>query len=192
MISSKDIKALASVTKNLVTDQTFSHIHKKLNTAVTAFNGSLGFGAADANSSAVFVDGGGFNDQRMTAVMRFVSPTVAASCSLGAFIRCQTLDTNPSYYWARVDGGVARITKVLSGTFSTLSSNTFALPQNEDVTITFSAVGTVLSASFVSASGSAATVNLVATDSSIAGTGLMGFRSLVSSIYCTSFTAEQL
>ena len=180
-----------ALAKDLVGDQTFYGIFEKFNTGGTAFDVTEGFGAADTNSSLVLVAAGGFPDQRMTATMKYVAPSASGNEDIGVIVRAKALEApNASYYYARVDAGVAKITKVLDGVFSTLTSQAFVLPVDTLVTITFSAIGTALSATF-DAGGAPATVNLNAIDADI-DTGLMAFRSLSSSVYCRSFLAEEI
>lgn len=192
MLTKRDIPSKVFIVRELVTDQTYTHVCEKTNVTNLAFSASRGLGANDGTSTAFLVHAGGFDDQQITATVRFCPPTPAASASIGPQVRVQTMDTNPSYYWARVDLGVAKITRVVSGSFATLASSAFNLAQEQDVTITLSVVGNVLSASFVAAGGSPATVNLAATDTLIPTKGLMGVRSLNSTIFCSSFTASQL
>lgn len=192
MLSKRDIPTKPTITRELVSDTTYTHVCEKVNTNNLAFSASRGLGAADGSSTAFLIHMGGFDDQQIVTTLHFCPPTPAASASIGPQLRVQTMDTNPSYYWARVDVGVAKITRVVSGTFATLASSAFTLAQEQDVTITFSVVGSTLSASFVADGGSPATVNLAATDTLIATGGLMGVRSLNSTIYCSAFTASQL
>ena len=192
MINSNDVTTLLSVTKDLVADQTYTDLTKKLNTGGVAFDATFGLGDATATSSLVLVNAGGFEDQKIEAVMRFPAPTTAGIEDIGVVLRAMTFDgTDDTYYYARVDGGTARITRVVNEAFVNLTSQAFALPQNTDVTITFTAVGDLLSATF-DAGGAPATVNLSTTDNNIPRRGVMGFRSLTSAMWCSSLTWEQL
>lgn len=196
MFNATDARSRVSLTKNLVSTQTYSHIHKILNSTNVTFDATEGLGRAAAESSIVLVDVGGFADQQMTAVMKYVSPTASGAEDFGVILRCQTTHTTApnsvDYYWARITAGQARITKVLAGSFTTLSSSAWVLTQGTLVTITFSAVGSNLTATFAATGGSPGNVTLSAVDSDVPDYGLMGFRSLTSSFYCRSFTAEQL
>ena len=125
-------------------------------------------------------------------MLNFPAPTTAGNEDIGLLLRFMTNDSpDATYYYARVNGGVAKITKVVSGAFTTLSSQAFALPQGTNVTITFSAVGDLLSATF-DAGGAPPTVNLSAVDSDIPQRGIMGFRSLTSAVWCRSLAWDQL
>lgn len=193
MITYADLPAKFSLTKNLVSTQTFRHLTTKVNTP--AFDATLGLGLATATSWVALVHGGGFNDQRVTAVMRYVSPTAQGSENFGVILRVQCVETGDAastdYYYFRCNTGNARITRVVGNTFTNLTSQAFVLPQSTNVTITASIVGSALSATF-NAGGSPATVNLAATDTQIATGGLMGFRTTSQTGYCSSFTVEQL
>lgn len=192
MLNTRNLIDKISVTKNLISDQTWGHISKKWNVSGTAFDVSDGVGSTDETNTALFINAGGFDDQKVIADLKFVAPTVAGGEEVGVLLRCSSLE-NPgnSYYYARVDAGVAKITRVLEGSFSTLTSSAFALAQDTIVTITFSIVGTALSATF-DAGGSPATVNLATTDDQVPSGGIMGFRSGGSTIYCSAITFEQL
>ena len=196
MFNVTDARAKVSIIKNLITTQTYQHIHKLLNSTNVVYNATEGLGRAASESSIVLIGAGGFNDQKITCDMKYVSPTAAGSEDFGAILRCQTThSTAPNmidFYWARVVAGQARIAKSIGGSFSTLSSTTWALAQNTVVTITFSVVGSNLTATFQAAGGSPGNVTLVATDTAIPTAGLIGFRSFNSSFYCRNFTAEQL
>lgn len=192
MINSNDVVKLVSGSKDLIAVQDYKNLNKKLNTGGVSFNVTEGLGDNTATSSMVFINSGGFQDQKITAVMNYPSATTAGNEDIGVMLRTITTEgADASYYYARVDGGFAKITKVLDGTFSTLTSQAFALGQGENVTITFSAVGNVLSATF-DAGGSPATVELSALDDSIPTGGVLGFRSLSSAVWCRSLAWEQL
>lgn len=190
MINKNEVVDLVSVTKNCVTDTTWNDVTKKLNTSADFDANGLGYSAANT-STIVAILVGSFDDQRITATMKFVAPTTAGSEEIGVMLRVISLDSpDTTYYYARVVGGQARITKVIDTVFTNLASGAFALPQNTNVTITFSVVGSQLSASFV-ASG-VSTVNLSATDTDITGRGIAAIRSLTSTFRCSTFTVEQL
>jgi hypothetical protein len=192
MFNTTDIPSKVRLTKNLITDQSYDGVLTKLNAADTVFSVTEGLGSDNGSSTIFLVNVGGFDDQQITAVLKFVAPTTAGSEEIGVMLRVIALDsTDDSYYYARVDGGLAKLTKVVNEIFTTLSQNSFALAQDQLVTITFSVVGSRLSATF-DAGGSPATVTLSATDTDIPSGGLIGIRSLSSTVYCRSFTAEQL
>ena len=195
MISSGDIRPLFSLTKNLVTDQTWAGINKKINVTNCVFDATEGLGRAASESTAVLVCGGGFNDQKITAAMKYVSPTATSASEIGVIARCNTLDnigSSESYYYARVDNDVAKLTKVVAGAFTTIQSTAWPLAQNVVATISLSCVGSTITATFESAANPGVVTTLTATDTAITTGGLMGFRSLSSSIWVRSFTAEQL
>lgn len=181
-----------TLTKNLVSDQTFTNLTFRLNSSGAVFT-SDGVGTTTATSTLAVTHMGGFNDQKITSVMKFITPTLAGGEHIGVMARFQSIEDTASstYYLARVQAGVARLSKVVGGTFTNLSSSAFALAQNTSVTIVLSVVGTALTASF-DAGGSPTTVNLSATDSAITGGGLMGFRTTSCTGFCSSFTVEQL
>jgi hypothetical protein len=194
MISIKDFsRTKLTLTKNLVTDQTFRNLVTKVNTPV--FDVTLGLGISTATSIVAMTTMGGFSDQSISAVMRYVSPTAQGAENFGVILRVKCVETGDTastdYYYARCQAGVARITRVVANVFTTLSSQAFVLPQSTDVTITFSVVGSALSATF-DAGGSPATVSLSSTDTQISGGGLLGFRSTSQTVFCKSFTAQEL
>jgi hypothetical protein len=192
MINANEVTTLVSGSKNLITEQNYYHLTEKLNTTGVAFDVSEGLGDATSTSSVVLINSGGYDDQKITAVLNFPSPTTAGSEDIGVILRCLTFDsTDDTYYYARVDGGIAKITRVLDNSWVTLTSQAFALAQGTNVTITFSAVGDALNATF-DAGGSPATVNLSTTDSNIPGGGVMGFRSNASTVWCRDLIWEQL
>lgn len=195
MISSGDVRPLFSLTKNLVTDQTWAGINKKINVTNCVFDATEGLGRAASESTAVLVCGGGFNDQKITATMKYVSPTATSASEIGVIARCNTLDnigTSESYYYARIDNDVAKLTKVVAGVFTTITSAAWPLAQNVLATVSLSCVGSTITATFESSANPGVITTLTATDTSIPSGGLMGFRSLSSSIWVRSFTAEQL
>lgn len=191
MFNAQGLITKASLTKDLVVDQTTADLIEKLNTSGLGFDVTEGYGDAAATSSAVLIALGGFADQKIVASLKYAAPTAQGSEDIGVILRCTSMDSpDIGYYYCRVDGGTARITRV-TGSFTTLASGAFALPPDTLVTITAQAVGNQISATF-DAGGAPATVNLNATDSGIPARGVFGFRSLTSAIWCRSFTAEQL
>jgi hypothetical protein len=195
VISSQDIPSLVTISKNLITDQTYTYLQKKLNTAAVGFNVALGLGVADNNSSAVLGSIGGFANQRVTGDVQWVAPTVAGGEEIGVIARCLSLESTlpgPSYYYARVDAGIAKLTRVLAGVFTNLSQAAFALPIGTIGTISLEAVGSQLTAVFTAAGVPGSPLTLSAVDANITTGGLMGVRSLTSSIWCSSLIMEQL
>lgn len=192
MINRKDVVQLISGSKDLINDQTWDDMIPKYNTTGIVFDASEGLGEAAADTTLVFVAAGGFPNQRITATLNYPAPTTAGNEEIGVLLRCHTVDgTDDDYYLARVNGQQAQITKVVGGSFTTMSQTAFALPQGQNVTITFEAVGDQLKATF-DAGGSPATVNLSTTDSEVPRRGLMGFKSSGSTIWCRSISWEQL
>ena len=184
--------ARLSLSKDFIADQTTTNVQEKLNTGGIGFDVVEGYGYDAASTSTGFVFSiGGFDDQRILADMKYVAPTAAGSEEIGCILRCLSFDSpNASYYYARADAGNARITKVIDGTFTTLTSTAFVLPQDEVLTIDFTVVGTLLEASFTAATPG--TVNLSTNDSDIPGGGLPGCRSQSSTIWVRNALVEQL
>lgn len=196
MLTIKDVRPAVSQSWDFVNVQDWQGVLVRLNSSGVAYSAN-GLGGATAASTAVAMSIAGASassgDQRVTGTIRYSSPTTSSNCNLGLMLRMKSLqnsaDTN--YYIARVHQGIAKITPVNAGVVgNSLSQSAFALPADTDVTITFSAIGTALSASFV-ASG-LTTVNLSAVDSSIVGGGFMGFRSTSQVVFCSAITCELL
>jgi len=181
------------ISKNFVTDQTYGSITFRLNSAGRAFDAVKGLGVVTATSTVAVLHCGGFNDQRITGVVRYVSPTVSGGEDVGMTVRFQSMEDTASsnYYYARISGGFARLTKVIANVYTNLSSAAFVVAQDVDVTIVLSCVGSALAATFTAASGPAP-VSLSAVDTSVPAGGLMGWRTLTSTGYLKSYTAEQL
>lgn len=192
MININDIVAKVSETKDLIADQTFTDLSKKANTGGITFDVAEGLGDNANITTVLLINSGGYPDQRIQAVMNYPAPTVAGFEEIGVVARLLSFDSpDASYYYARVDAGVAKITRVLNGTFSTLTSSAFALAQGVNVTITLTCVGDLISATF-DAGGTPATVNLSVTDSAVAQRGVLGFRSSNSAMWCRSLEWSQL
>ena len=192
MHSRKDFPGIGFFSKNFITDPTTKGVVTRLNTTGIVLD-SNGYGANTATSTAFVAECAGFSDQRVTLVCKYVSPTTAGNESLGAMARMRSLDAtaDTDYYMARCVSGQARITKFIAGVSSTLTFAAFALPQNTLVTITFTVIGSALTAVF-DAGGSPATVTISAVDTAIPAGGFMGFRTTSSTGYCRSIIAEQL
>ncbi len=152
-----------------------------------------GASVTSAGSSGVQILVGGFNDQKITASMKFITPTTAGNENLGVMCRFYTNQSGyATYYYARQHKGVFRLQKVVDGTFTTLSSASYTLAQNTWATIVLQTVGSAISASIDDGSTSQ---SLSASDSAIAGPGCFGFRSGPtdnSTISCRSFTVEEI
>jgi hypothetical protein len=172
----------------------YTHVTVRNNSAGVTIDATEGIGEAASNSSVIAAWLGGFADMRVTAVMKYVSPTSQANSEIGVMGRftspASTGFSTASYVYARVDGGVAKLTEVVAGTLTTLSSTAYALPQDELCTITLTLRGTAWTASFNCTS--LGTVSLSATSSNVSGIGVGGIRSLSSSIRCRTLRVEQL
>ena len=117
---------------------------------------------------------GGFNDQKVTAVLK--TSNVAGAERLGVMARFLTNKTgNATYYYLQNQLGTARIQKVVDGVFTTLASGTYALAAGTEYTFTLSVVGSSLVGRIDDGAGNA--IDLSASDSSIAGPGICGARS---------------
>lgn len=199
MISSGDVRSLVSITKDLISDQTYTYVSRVVNVvAAHGFDATKGLGTAEASVTTMsIVHAGGFADQKLTARMTFGSATSTANSSIAVCCRVLSKETSPSganlFYAARVANGTARINYFNGTSYSSLTSSAFALLADEVAEISLSCVGTSLVATFENVtSNPGVVVTLSTTDSSITAGGLMGFRSLSSSIWVRSFTAVQL
>jgi hypothetical protein len=197
MLAYVDIATVASVNKNFVTDQAFTHFASAL-TATSGFNATEGYGSATGDSKILASLFGGFNNQRITAIMKYVSPTAVNSENFGPIVRGKNLLTNTvrQYYQARVQAQTARITKVIGNGASDVHTNlgsgvAFALPQDTLVTIMLEVIGSTLTATFTATGLGTVTVGPV-TDTDIPANGVMGFRSLTSTMWCREALLEQL
>lgn len=196
MISSSNIRSKLSLTKNLITDQTFTGFTRKLNTSAN-FDVTEGFGTASATSTLILIHIGGFDDQKITGGLKWVSPSTTSSYEIGVIARAQTLDSETgnnhvNYYYARADGDTAKLTKVVDGSYTNLSTGAFVLPINTACTITLSCVGSTIGATFTCAGVPGSPLSLSAVDTAITGGGVMGMRSLTSTVWFRSFTVEEL
>lgn len=146
--------------------------------------GSWSFDASGASATAgtsniLHVFTGGYADQKITAVVK--TSTAAASAQFGVFLRMRTTKTSPAnntYYYLRFQTGTLRITKVVDGTFTNLSSGAFTMTPGTEYTMTFQVVGSSLTGTIDDGAGNSLT--LTATDSSITaadGEGIGGARS---------------
>jgi hypothetical protein len=134
---------------------------------------------------------GGFNDQRVTATMQFPAPTAAGAEFIGVFLRCIQFDVTTNYYFVGLFHGTAVIVKIVAGVSTTIATVAFALAQGVSVTITASAVGSLLTGKFVASGGSPATVTITATDTNHTR-GFTGFTSIASAIWVSALKSEQL
>lgn len=184
---------LVAYSQNLVSVQNFDNLIVKLNTAGCAFDVTNGLGQASATSTWVLVANGGFTDQQCIATMQYPSPTTAGTEDLGVTMNVLNTQTGiENYYYIRQKNQVANITKVIAGTFTSLTSAAFTVAQGISFTITASIVGTTLTANFTAVSGPAP-VNLSIADSSLTrGGSCGGFRSLSKAVWCSAIQANQL
>lgn len=185
-----------SMTKDCVADPTGLHTTWRLNQSGATYNSDGAGTGASATSTAVLCHIGGFADQKIVAAMKFVAPSTTANYEIGVMLRVQTLETLPdatqeTYYYARVKAGTASIQKVVGNVFTSLASHAYALALNTYVDITFSVIGTALSATFHDESLVLADQTLSVTDSSISAAGLMGWKSVTSTIAVKSWTCSQ-
>lgn len=188
MLGSQDVRGPLSLTKDCVSDQTWDHVHSV--DAGFDFDVSKGLGVATDTTGIVAFGIGGFDDQRITAVVRYESGTTDEN--VGVMLRFSTIgSTDDTYYLARVRSGMAEITSVVDGSFASpvLAESVFNLAADTDCTITFEVVGDTLTATFDDGS---TTVTISATDTDIPSGGLMGFRTLSSSGWIKSLTCEEL
>jgi hypothetical protein len=198
MMSTKDFQPVKFLrTKDLVNETNFDDICSKINAPV--FNGALGLGISTATSVVALVFGGGFLAQRMTARMRYTSPTAQGAENFGVIAGCKNIETtaDATYIYGRVQAQVARITRVQDNVFTTLDSAPFVLAPDVDTDIvltkTWTPVGNVISCTFTAVGGTPGPVTLGAIEvSSDYDKGAMGFRSTSQVMWCKSFTAEQL
>lgn len=191
MITTQGMNDLVVLNKDLISDQTYAGLSKKLNTAGLVFSAGQGITTgATATSSILCGVTGGFPNQQMQSTMKFIAPTAAGSEDLGCILRCSSTE-DANYYYARVTAGVAKISKVVAGTFTTLTSSAWVIAQNTNFTVAFSVIGNTFTALY-QAGGAPADLTLSVTDSSIAAGGCMGVRSLTSTATWSTFNQSQL
>lgn len=170
----------------------FDHMEIFLNSGGWTLDAN-GVSVTSAAASGIMIMVGGFNDQRITASLKFISPTAVGSediCVIGRFLTNQS--GYASYYWARQHQGYFKIGKNVDGTFTTLSEKPNVLAQNTFATFVLEIVGTQITGSIND--GSTA-LSLRAVDSAISGPGVLGFRSGIganSTISCQSWTCEEV
>jgi len=199
MLNTTGLNATTILSKSFIDEQDWRFVSKKLNITTVGHHATLGMGVSASTSTVVLINAGGFNDQWISAYMTYESPTAQGSEDLGVMCRVQSTDTSAPdaassahYYYARASAGVAKLTKVVSGSFTNLSTATFVLSQAQQCSITLQVVGNQLSASFIPIGGTPTPVWLSATDSTIPIAGGFALRSLNSSFFCTSFTVKEL
>lgn len=148
----RDLPQRAVLSKDLTTDQTLYGLFPIANSANLGFTaGGLGSGV-NTSSTSIIAAIGGFDDQRVLGTMRFTSDP--ASGTIGLIARATALhtlggDSYHTHYLARIQGGNARISKVVDNVFgSALASEPFDVPVDEDFTIDMSVVGATVTAVF--------------------------------------------
>ncbi|NHJ85913.1 MAG: hypothetical protein FK734_10655 [Asgard group archaeon] len=176
--------------KDLITDRSYKHISKKSNFENIGLDPENGIGAKNISDTIVLINAGGFKDQRITAELKYISPTIQGEEDIGVMLRmlsCDPPDSN--YYCAKVSSGTVKIVKVVNDIPTILATAPFILSPNFFITIIFSVVGNYLEAFFNSSKNS---IKLGALDSDIPQGGLFAFGSKKSTIYCKRFIVEQL
>lgn len=190
MFTRADFITSISQSWDFVNVQDWSGVIARTNSTSTIYSAN-GLGCSTATSTGVVASIAGSADQRVTATLRYVSPTISSTCNMGVRLRVKSLQNSADthYYVARVHQGVAKITAVLAGTFgSAISQGSFALPPDTNVTIVFTAIGSALTATF-RASG-VPDVDLSATDTQVTGNGFVGFGATSQTCICSAMTAE--
>lgn len=193
MFSTSTVKPPATLTRNYanVHANDLSSIIRVENAGSLSFVTGVGYGYDAASTTSSFVTTfGGMSDLQVVVTMNYSAPTTAGNEDIGVLLRLQTLHTpDDTYYSFRVDGGVAKITRVLDGAVTDLTTSAFSLSAGDPLTITCSAVGNVLTANF---DDGISNVDLNTTDSNIPSGGLVGFKSINSTIIVENFTATEL
>ena len=178
--------ALYSITRDWIADQSTSLLLKDDTLALPTFHATEGLGVATAASRyAIFPIGGG--DQRITCTMKYTAPGTPTDHELGPILRRNNDDRN--YYWARLDDGNARITRVLDDAFVTLTESAYIVPVDEIVTVTFQIIGPELQCTW--SAPTPGDLTLTASDASI-GEGCMGWRTRTSTGYLRTSKLEVL
>lgn len=194
MISSRDIPAKVYLAKNLVTDQTYPGVNKKLSTTA-AFDAVKGLGLDGTTSSvAILVNAGGFDNQKLTATMIWGN-TQGSTPSMQVCIRVNTWDTpttDHSWYCARVQTGNARLTRVNGGSYTNISSTAFSWSAGDVITMSCAYKDGELTATFENVTTAPGVITtLTGTDTSVPAGGSMGVRTLNASMWLQSFVAEE-
>lgn len=147
---------------------------------------------AAASSSICQIAAGGFPNQRITASMKFITPTVAGGEDISVLARYQSnfVAGDRTFYMLRQTAGEIRLVRVLAGTFTTLASAAFALAQDTFATFILTISGSALTG-YIDDGSSNVTLN--ATDTNILNGGF-AIRSgpTNSTVACRSFTVEQV
>ncbi len=195
MISSRDVPSNGDYTKNLVTDQTYPGVNKKLNTTAT-WDATKGLGIEGVTTSvAILAAAGGVRDCRVTANMiRGTSEGSTPSMQLCARVNTwDTPTTDQDWYCARIQSGQGRLTKVVGGSYTNIASVAFSWSIGDEIQMTLTCKGTELVATFENVTVAPGTVLTASgSDSDITDPGAIGFRTLNASMWLKSFTIEHL
>lgn len=187
--------------KNTIAVQNFLGLTVKLNVAGCTFSPGLGVGQASATSTAILVNAGGWENQRVVGTLQYPSPTASGSQDLGVMLRAMAWDTPPGItgYWCRSVAGMLRWSKVVNGVASTLTQKAWAPLQGQLFTMDASAVtqpnGDVrLDCSVTGGPGpdSLGWVDTAASSPIVGTGGLMGVRSLVQAMWLSDINVYQL
>jgi len=195
MISSKDIPSSGNYEKDLVADQTYKGVNKKLNTGAT-WHATKGLGIDGTASSVVILAvSGGMADCRVTATMVW-GDTSGSTPSMQVCARLNTVDTplgDQDWYCARIQTGQARITKIVSGTYTNITSSAFSWTAGDVIKMTLECVGSSLAATFENVTTAPGVLtSIVGTDSSITAGGAIAFRTLNASMWLQYYKIEHL
>lgn len=195
MIGSRDIPSIASYSKNLVTDQTYKGVTKKLNTTAT-WDATKGLGIEGVTSSVVIqANQGGFPDCRVVANM-IRGTSEGSTPNMQVCARATTWDTptgDQDWYCARIQSGQGRLTKVIAGSYTNIASSAFSWSIGDELQMSLTCVGSELIATFENITTAPGTViTVVGSDSSITAGGLIGFRTLNASMWLKSYTVDHL
>lgn len=195
MISSKDVPSSGSYTKDLVADQTYVGVTKKLNTGAT-WDATKGLGIEGTTTSVIIqANQGGFANCRVTANM-IRGTSEGATPSMQVCARATTWDTpsgDQKWYMARIQAGQGRISKYDGSAYVNIASSAFSWSVGDELQISLMCVGTELTATFENLTAAPGTViTVTGSDSSITAGGLIGFRTLNASMWLKSFTVEHL
>lgn len=195
MISSRDVPSSGSFTKNLVTDQTYVGVTKKLNTGAT-WDATKGLGIEGTATSVIIqANQGGFADCRVTANM-IRGTTEGATPSMQVCARATTWDTpagDQEWYMARIQAGQGRLSKYTGSTYTNIASSAFTWSVGDELQISLTCVGSELTATFENITAAPGTIiTVIGTDTDITAGGLIGFRTLNASMWLKSFTVEHL
>lgn len=166
-------------------------IHPILNTAGWALDENGASVDAEAASGCLITMGGPFRNISIRGEIKFITPTVAGSEDIALILNWNSnfVAGVRSYLMARQVQGVFRITKVVTGSGSTVASVNNVLAQNTWLTVDFERRGTAVRARFDDGAWIEGTV----TEADVPLLGNFGFRSgfgVNSTVSLRSFTAR--